>query len=406
MCPIPTLYSSRNDGLCIRYAIVDPPEDEWGTLGADGQWSGVFGVVSRQEADAGWLPFEVTRHRARHFDFTSPTDHSTLTFVYRPAILDQRWLLLVRPLSWEVFACLAAAVPAVITVLLLTEMTSPVIRDLSRQDPRQNQHPITSRVRVMRILQRCCRVVIGAVLAEPCEYEWRSGPSRLVVACWWGVALVLGAAYSGSLVAQLSYFQPLVPFRTLEEVARQTEYSWGMLGNSSIHSMILQGNLSLYRNLREGLDRFVKTDPTVLAGDEGTHFNKVVGDKYVFIGMRDTIDLWLQRDCGLVRGEDPVRQLLVAPAFAKDSALTRYFSDVIEELRAVGLVDEWHKRWMPDGSDCTTISTQRHVTVSLAHLQGAFYVVASGCGLSTLLLLLEMCLARALRHRPAVQKRH
>nr|KAG5710658.1 hypothetical protein BaRGS_035060 [Batillaria attramentaria] len=78
----------------------------------------------------------------------------------------------------------------------------------------------------------------------------------------------------------------------------------------------------------EGLDRFVKTDPTVLAGDEGTHFNKVVGDKYVFIGMRDTIDLWLQRDCGLVRGEDPVRQLLVAPAFAKDSALTRYFSDV------------------------------------------------------------------------------
>lgn len=70
------------------------------------------------------------------------------------------------------------------------------------------------------------------------EDDWRTGPSRVLVACWWAVTVVVAAAYSGSLVAHLSLARPHLPFRSLEDVVKQQEYTWGTLVNASVHTMI------------------------------------------------------------------------------------------------------------------------------------------------------------------------
>lgn len=53
---------------------------------------------------------------------------------------------------------------------------------------------------------------------------------------------------------------------------------------------------------------------------------KVIGEKYIFLGLRDTLEVWADRDCALVIGNEPVKVSLIAPAFPKRSTLTDYFS--------------------------------------------------------------------------------
>ena len=66
----------------------------------------------------------------------------------------------------------------------------------------------------------------------------------------------------------------------------------------------------------------------------------------------------------------------------------------IDELRAYGLIDVWNSRWM-NKSHCTvSIRPEGPVVISLSHLQGAFYVMAGGAGLSALLLVVEMCVGK------------
>ena len=86
--------------------------------------------------------------------------------------------------------------------------------------------------------------------------------------------------------------------------------------------------MPLYRQFKEGLDRFTRSDPSVLATDEGTHYRKVISEKYVFLGLTDVTESWKRRDCRLVTGQETLKQSMQAPVFGKGSALTGYFSDV------------------------------------------------------------------------------
>lgn len=65
------------------------------------------------------------------------------------------------------------------------------------------------------------------------------GAGRILTGSWFLTALVVSAAYSGSLVADLSVTRRQTLFRSLEDVVNQDEYKWGTLGNASTHIMIM-----------------------------------------------------------------------------------------------------------------------------------------------------------------------
>ena len=59
-----------------------------------------------------------------------------------------------------------------------------------------------------------------------------------MVGSWWLVTVVLAAAYSGSLVAHLSLTRPYLPFRSLEDLVKQSQYKWGTVRDAAIHSIV------------------------------------------------------------------------------------------------------------------------------------------------------------------------
>ena len=55
--------------------------------------------------------------------------------------------------------------------------------------------------------------------------------------------MILTAAYSANMAAQLSVAKQRPLFRTLEDLVAQSDYKWGLLQNSTIYLMMLKVNV-------------------------------------------------------------------------------------------------------------------------------------------------------------------
>lgn len=55
---------------------------------------------------------------------------------------------------------------------------------------------------------------------------------RTIISSWWIFCIVSIAVYSGNLTAAFTVNKQRLPFTNLEEMVKQKEYKWGLLGNS------------------------------------------------------------------------------------------------------------------------------------------------------------------------------
>ncbi len=55
---------------------------------------------------------------------------------------------------------------------------------------------------------------------------------RCAIATWWILCLILTTVYSANLVAFLAVEKISVPFKTLDQLSKQTQYKIGTLGES------------------------------------------------------------------------------------------------------------------------------------------------------------------------------
>ena len=87
---------------------------------------------------------------------------------------------------------------------------------------------------------------------EGAIFEIGETPLRCAIATWWLLCLILTTIYSANLVAFLAVVKTSVPFRTLDDLSRQTQYKIGTLGES-VWSQLLA--VSFVRNLNRERSR-------------------------------------------------------------------------------------------------------------------------------------------------------
>ena len=56
---------------------------------------------------------------------------------------------------------------------------------------------------------------------------------RIIMFTWYLAVLILSATFSGNLVAFLTVVKEVIPFSTLEELADQNQYKFGVLGGTA-----------------------------------------------------------------------------------------------------------------------------------------------------------------------------
>ena len=77
------------------YTLIKPPDGQWGSIQADGTWSGMVNLLANQEIDIATAPFTVTEERSVVMTFASPITkiYHTL-FIKNPAKNLICWLTL------------------------------------------------------------------------------------------------------------------------------------------------------------------------------------------------------------------------------------------------------------------------------------------------------------------------
>ena len=104
----------------FTYTLIKPPDGQWGSIQADGTWSGMVNLLANQDIDIATAPFTVTEERSVVMTFSSPITkiYHTL-FIKNPA--DKLNLLAyVEPMHWIAWVGLFVLLATVPLILYLT----------------------------------------------------------------------------------------------------------------------------------------------------------------------------------------------------------------------------------------------------------------------------------------------
>ncbi|XP_069190898.1 uncharacterized protein [Procambarus clarkii] len=123
--PAADMVSYIAKGLNFSYIYLRPPDGSWGIKREDGSWSGMVGMVIRQEVDVAVGPFALSGIRSEVVDFTEPflTDYYRILGARgRPEVNPWGFLFPLEPLVWA--AILGALLVLPLTTLLMASCFS------------------------------------------------------------------------------------------------------------------------------------------------------------------------------------------------------------------------------------------------------------------------------------------
>ncbi|MPC18113.1 Glutamate receptor [Portunus trituberculatus] len=198
------LLSTRNCMLLLAnelYTYARSPEKTFGTRLPDGYWTGMMGMVVREEADFGTGPFILNKARYDAADVTSTIWMDNMRIVSgmgSPEVDPWGFLFPLRPMVWMALITTFFGIMAVTELLSLFNL---------------NVHATTNAFSVVRILLQQDEYT--------CNKRWVW--ERLVLGLWMLTTLVLTKSYAGNLMSLLAVKYVPQPFQTLRDVLDNNE---------------------------------------------------------------------------------------------------------------------------------------------------------------------------------------
>nr|XP_045610236.1 probable glutamate receptor [Procambarus clarkii] len=228
--PTTDLVSYLATALNFSYSYMRPPDGSWGIKRHDGTWSGMVGMVIRQEVDVAVGPFGVSGIRAEVVDFTEPilTDYFRMLGARgRPEVDPWGFLFPLEPVVW-------AAILAALLVLPLTAFLMSSCFSLRTVSQKQKFSPTSAYLRIL---------LNQNVLEYDGDWWWE----RVVLAVWGLVTVVLTQSYAGNLMALLAVRHISQPFQSLQDVLDDRSVITIWEKNSA--------NVQFVRNIKSGIYR-------------------------------------------------------------------------------------------------------------------------------------------------------
>ena len=202
--------------------------------------------------------------------------------------------------------------------------------------------------------------------------------------------IILAATYTGYLVSFLSVKRDVIPFTTMAELAANNEYKLGTLNGSYQYADVLLMNHTESTPcwyLQSKLLQDSIQDPSVVSGDIDIHYNRLLTEKYAYVGMTDTYLSFAADSCRIRILEEKGERAGDGFVFQKNSAYAEDFDYVASKIQEGELDIHLRKRFLTEPMQCTTSLN----TVSLENIRGVFYILFGGLAIVSLVLLGEMC---------------
>lgn len=204
-------------GLNFTFNIHIPEDKEWGRVGKDGEWTGVIGLVSRNEADIGISKLGITNEKMSAVDFSYPYSTEKVTFATRPPDVLSKETAIIRPFSKQVW--LAFVVSFFSTVFALKIVF-------------RNKYT----------LQYICFSVFGCFLQKSKILKSENCSERIMLSTFMWCVMLLSSSYTAVLLSFLTFpflEEPVDNTYRLQEAMKTKHYKCVTSDGSSVLKTLL-----------------------------------------------------------------------------------------------------------------------------------------------------------------------
>ncbi|MPC15309.1 putative glutamate receptor [Portunus trituberculatus] len=229
--PMANMINILAETLNFTYMLVQPLDKAWGSRLPNGSWTGMVGMVSRQEADLALGPFGQTESRTQAVDFTPSFffDHRCLMGSKSVPEID----------AWSFLYVLAPTLWAGLVGACLVVWTATMLLSLA---PQRDSHRWRSGQTLFRLVQ--------IIMNQDIAWESLGWHERGVLGGWVVVVAVIGWAYGSHLTSLLAVQHTPTPIQSFQDALHQPGLNVIMRPDTILAEAIIGGTSKEVQDLR------------------------------------------------------------------------------------------------------------------------------------------------------------
>ncbi|XP_024921534.1 glutamate receptor 1-like [Cynoglossus semilaevis] len=420
---------AKHLGLSYRLELVS--DGKYGSRDLESKmWNGMVGELVYGKADMAVAPLTITLVREKVIDFTKPFMSLGISImIKKPTKSKPGVFSFLDPLAYEIWMCIVFAYIGVSVVLFQVSRFSPYEYEgeesddedespsssdfrqalpTSASDPPQspgfyqNQNQNQNQQKEKDAPEHTNDFSIfnslwfslGAFMQQGCDISPRSLSGRIVGGVWWFFTLIIISSYTANLAAFLTVERMVSPIEGAEDLAKQTEISYGTLEGGSTKEFFSRSKIAVFEKMWSYMR---STDPSVFVRntDEGVARVRKSKGKYAYL-LESTMNEYIEqrKPCDTMKVGGNLDSKGYGVATPKGSSLRNHVNLAVLKLNEQGLLDKLKNRWWYDKGECGLgggDAKDKTSALSLSNVAGVFYILIGGLGLAMLVALVEFC---------------
>ena len=244
------LWKILASNMGLNYKMVPMPINDYGTLDANGTWTGLVGELAYGRADVALASLDMTSDRASVIDFLDacPVDQSNSGFYVRRGPRETPQLssllsLLLKPLDTSVWWALLVSLLLLAVILRISLHFN---RGGSESQQTADEMPWTT------CLFSCYMSIVGQ--------GWSNTPksvaTRMVTIACWILGIITYASYTANMISHLTVVTEQLPINSLEEFLERPDWELAVpVGTSQLSEWRLSSDVherALYQRYATG----------------------------------------------------------------------------------------------------------------------------------------------------------
>lgn len=361
------LIKTLTEALSFKFKLLEPEDGRYGSLLDNGSWTGIIGMLQRQEADIGIAKLSITERRLTAVNFTYPYNYFPITFVTDKLSISTHSYALLYPFSPQTWFAVALSLLLVQCLLHSFQIFNGPTGNASLK-------------------------VFGSLLENSGNFKLRTLCTKLLMLFWIIGAMLLANCYKAKLLASLT-LPVSTGIRTIEQLSKAAEKSsFRCAAQSHTYSIELQSGIKAWKKISECLIR-----SSIYTADIESFLRSSLYKK-AFIDSKHNLKT-LERNYFI--SEDSFFTDFYGIATRKSFCCKEELDRAILRLAAVGILDKFNK------DELFFISLTKHnkgsveqtpiKKLSLEDLAAAFIILLFGNIVAAIVLIVEISFKCAMR---------
>ncbi|CAH1372190.1 glutamate receptor ionotropic, kainate 2-like isoform X2 [Tenebrio molitor] len=393
--------NARYEGFCIdllkciagqvgfQYSIRLVPDHMYGVYDPDTkEWNGIVRELMEKRADLAVASMTINYARESVIDFTKPFMNLGIGILFKvPTSQPTRLFSFMNPLAVEIWLYVLAAYMLVSFTLFVMARFSPYEWN--------NPHPCHQESDIVEnqfSVSNSFWFITGTFLRQGSGLNPKATSTRIVGGIWWFFTLIIISSYTANLAAFLTVERMITPIESAQDLADQTDISYGTLEGGSTMTFFRDSKIGIYQKMW----RFMESrKPPVFVKMYEEGVQRVLEGNYAFLMESTMLDYAVQRDCNLTQIGGLLDSKGYGIATPKGSPWRDKISLAILELQEKGVIQILYDKWWKNTGDvCNRDDKSKESkanALGVENIGGVFVVLLCGLALAILVAILEFC---------------